>query len=61
MNIDEIIFYLECRCSADNRNQIAFIQDILSQEDVPSFEAISDYLKTFSKYMKEDGKYESEE
>ena len=47
MNIDEIIF-------SHNRNQITFIRDILSQGDVPSFEAMTDNLKTFSKYMKED-------
>ena len=54
MNIDEIIFYLNSRYSTGNRNQITFIQDILSQEDIPSSEAISDYLKSFSKSMKED-------
>ena len=54
MNIDQIIFYLNSWYSTDNRNQITFIQDILSQEDIPSFEAISDYLKSFSKSMKED-------
>ena len=54
MNIDEMIFFLKSRYSTDNRNQITFTQDIPSQKDVPSFEAISDYLKTFSKSMKED-------
>ena len=54
MNIHEIIFYLKSRYSTDNRNQITFIQDIPSQGDVLSFEAISEDLKTFSKSMKED-------
>ena len=40
MNIDEITFHLKSQCST-------FIQDIPSQESVPSFEAISHYLKTF--------------
>ena len=44
MNIDEIFFYLKSQYSTYNRNQITFIQEIASQEDVPSFEAISDYL-----------------
>ena len=53
MNIDEIISYLESQHSIDNRNQITFIQDIPSQGDIPSFEAISEDLKTISKSMKE--------
>ena len=54
MNIYEIIFYLKSQYSADNRNQTTFIQDILNQGYVPSFEAISEDLKTFSKSTKED-------
>ena len=54
MNIHEIIFYLKSRFPTDNRNQITFIQDIPSQGDIPSFEAISEDQKTFSKPMKED-------
>ena len=54
MNIDKIKFYLKSRYSTDNKNQITFIQDIPSQEDVHFLEVISDYLKTFSKSMKED-------
>ena len=54
MNIDEMIFYLKSRYSTDNRNQTTFTQDIPSEKDVPSFEAISDCVKTFSKSMKED-------
>ena len=55
MNINEIIFYLKARYSTDNRDQINFIQDIPSQRDAPSFEAISGNLKAISKSMKEDG------
>ena len=54
MNINEIILYLKSQYSADNRDQINFIQEILSQGDVPSFEAISEELKAISKSMKED-------
>ena len=54
MNIPEIIFYLKSQYSTDNRDQITFIQGILSQGDVPSFEAMSENLKAFSKSMKED-------
>ena len=42
MNINEIIFHLKSRNSADNRDQISFIQDIMSQRDIPFFEAISE-------------------
>ena len=54
MKIHEISFYLKSRYSTDNRNQINFIQNFPSQEDVPSFEVISQDRKKFSKYMKED-------
>ena len=54
MNINEIIFYLKSQYSTDNRVQITFIQDIPSQGDIPSFEAISEKLKDISKSMKED-------
>ena len=53
MNIHKISFYLKSQYSTDNSNQITFIQDIPSQGDVPSFEAISEDLKTLSKSMKE--------
>ena len=52
INIDEIISYLKSKYSAD-RNQITLIQGIPNQRDVPSFEAISEDLKTLSKSMKE--------
>ena len=54
MNIDEIMFYLKSRYSADDRDQINFIQDIPNQGDIPSFEAVSENLKTISKSIKED-------
>ena len=54
ININEIIFYLKSRYSPDNRDQITFIQNIPSQGDVPSFEAICEELKAISKSMKED-------
>ena len=53
MNIHEIMFYLKSQYSADNRNQITFIQAITSQGDVPSFESISEELKDLSKSIKE--------
>ena len=53
-DIEEIIFYLKSQYSNDNRDQPKLIQNILSQWDVPSFEAISQNLKTISKSMQED-------
>ena len=54
VNIDEIIFYLKSQYLAHNEEQRTFIQDIPSEENMPSFEAITGYLKTFSKSIKED-------
>ena len=54
VNIDQIIFYLKSQYFTHNKGQITFIQDIPSEENIPYFEAITDYLKTFSKSMKED-------
>ena len=51
-NVYEVIFYLKSQYLPHNEEQRAFIQDIPSQEDIPSFEAIVDYLKTFSKSIK---------
>ena len=51
-NIDEIIFYLKPKYSTHNEEPRIFIKGILREQ--PSFEAITDYLKTFSKYIKED-------
>ena len=52
VNINEIIFYLKSTYSAHNEEPRIFINDILSEE--PSFEAMTSYLKTFSKFIKED-------
>ena len=50
-NTDEIIFYLKSKYSIHNEEPRIFINDI-PKKDL-SFEAITDYLKTFSKYIKE--------
>ena len=52
VNIDEIIFYLKSKYLAHNEEPRIFINGILSEE--PSFEAMTGYLKTFSKFIKED-------
>ena len=49
---DKIIFYLKSKCSAHNEESRIFIHDIPTEE--PFFEAITSYLKTFSKSVKED-------
>ena len=51
-NIDKIIFYLKSKYSTHNEEPRIFINDIPREE--PSFEAVTDYLKTFSDYIKED-------
>ena len=48
-NVHEIIFNLNSRYLPHHKEQRTFMQDIPSQEDISSFEAITDYLKTFSK------------
>ena len=48
MNINGIIYYLKCQYSPDKRDQITFIQDILSQGDVPE-SYLKSYLKAISK------------
>ena len=53
VNIDEIIFYLKSQYYAHNDEERTFISNIPSEENMPSFEAISGYLKTFSKSIKE--------
>ena len=47
VNIDEMIFYLKSMYSTHNEEPRTFIDDIPTKE--PSFEAITNYLKTFSK------------
>ena len=52
MNIDEIIFNLKSKYLAHNEEPRSFINDIPREE--PSFEAMTSYLKTFLKFIKED-------
>ena len=52
-NVHEIISNLKSQYLLHNEQQRTFIQDIPIQEDIPSFEAITDYLKNFSKSIKE--------
>ena len=54
VKIDEMIFYLKSQYYAHNDEERTFIANILSEENMPSFEAITGYLKTFSKSIKED-------
>ena len=52
VNIDEIIFLFKSMYSAHNEEPRTFINDIPTKET--SFEALTNYLKTFSKYIKND-------
>ena len=52
-NVNKITFYLKNQYLPHNEERGTFIEDIPSPEDRFSFEAISDYLKTFSKSIKE--------
>ena len=54
VNIDEIIFYFKSQYLAHDEGQRTFIQPILREENMLPFEAITGYLKTFSKSIKED-------
>ena len=54
VNIDEIIFYLKSQYYAHNDEERTFIPNIPREENMSSFEAITGYLKTFSKSIKED-------
>ena len=45
VNIDEIFFYLKSIYSTHNEEPRTFINDIPTEE--PSFEAMTNYLKTF--------------
>ena len=45
VNIDEILFYLKSIYSTHNEEPRTFINDIPTEE--PSFEAMTNYLKTF--------------
>ena len=50
-SIEEIVFYLKSQYLQHNAEDRTFISDILCEE--PSFEAITDNLKTFFKLIKE--------
>ena len=52
VNTDETIFYLKSMYSKHNEEPMTFIDDIPTKE--PSFEEMTNYLKTFSKYIKDD-------
>ena len=52
MNIEGIIFSLKSMYSTHNEETRFFINDIPNEE--PSFEAMTKYLQTFSKYIKDD-------
>ena len=51
-DVDEIIFYLKPKYLTHNEEPRIFIHDIPTEE--PSFEAITGYLKTFSKSINKD-------
>ena len=48
-NVNEIIFNLKNQYLLHNEERGTFIEDILIQEDLFTFETISDSIKTFSK------------
>ena len=52
VNIDEMIFYLKSMYSTHNEEPRTFIDDIPTDE--PSFEAMTNHLKTFSECIKDD-------
>ena len=54
ININETIFYLKSQYLAHNSQERTFIPNIPSEENMLSFVAITGYLKTFSKSIKED-------
>ena len=52
-NVMKQCFYLKNQYLPRNEEQRTSIEDISSQEDILSFEVITDYIKTFSKSIKE--------
>ena len=52
-NFNEIIFYLKIQYLPHNDERRTFIEDIPNKENRSPFEEKFDYLKTFSKSMKE--------
>ena len=61
VNIDEIIFYLKSQYLEHNAQERTFIPNILSEDNIPSFEGITGYLKTFLKSIRGRQKHGSEE
>ena len=53
MDIDEIISYLKSQHSTNNKDQIIFIKNFPSIQEVFSFEGILEELKIISEYMKD--------
>ena len=49
VNVGEIIFYLKSQYLAHNEERRTFIQHTRNEENMPSSEAITGYLKTCSK------------
>ena len=52
VDISEIILYLKSQYSTNNRNQIVFIQDFPTIEEVSSFEGIKEELRMVLKHIK---------
>ena len=52
VDISEIILYLKSQYSTNNRNQIVFIQDSPTIEEVSSFEGIKEELRMVLKHIK---------
>ena len=52
-SVNEIIFYLKNKYLHHNGERRTFIEDIPSQEDQFTFEAILDFIKDFSKSIRE--------
>ena len=53
MDIDEIISYLKSQYLTNNKDQITFVQNFPSIEEVPSFEGIQEELKIIPRYIKD--------
>ena len=52
VDISEIILYLKSQYPTNNRNQIVFIQDFPTIEEVSSFEGIKEELRMVLKHIK---------
>ena len=53
VKVNELIFHLKNNYLPHNEEPVPFIEDITNEEDRRSFEEISNYLKTFTKSIKE--------